>query len=77
MKLAACPFCDKSNPFIHASYRNEDGVGTPDWYEVQCQNCVCDGPPGEDETEAVKAWNQRIPLKEAVADHIATTLSNS
>ena len=66
IKLKPCPFCGKQaivntiEPHTHIFAPLPDyGGGT----FIECTGCTC-AISGKTETEAVDAWNKRVPEKE-------------
>lgn len=51
--LKACPFCGGTRTIV-----------TEGW-DVGCNSCGALGPDGDDEAEAIAAWNQRAPIPPA------------
>jgi Lar family restriction alleviation protein len=63
--LEPCPFCGGRD--IHVRMLR------PAW--ALCATCRTEGPVGEKPTEAIAAWNQRMPLRDKVG-RLRTALEN-
>ena len=49
-ELKPCPFCGSYDQRFNSAY----GLC---WYT--CEDCGCEGPDGDNEQEAIEAWNRR------------------
>ena len=55
MKLKPCPFCGSTD--VYTMGHKDDG-----WY-ARCNKCSAEGPTGETDEKAKKAWNTRQKAK--------------
>lgn len=60
-QLKRCPFCGGHA----ASHHDTHAESSKDWrWEVACMSCKATITGYQDEAEAMRDWNRRVPLKD-------------